>query len=143
MTQPVTMPPRPPTPEVPCEDTTNPASWLASIVQEVTSRPSAPQSEMPKRLSSAWQAVIRMPCGGRQSSFWSSRKIPLVPLPSAMHAVTVRRSTTPQPPMPIPMPAPPISSPESCAPHRSASTPSTTVSCRKSQPKPVPAVSWM
>lgn len=46
-THPVTMPPRPPTLVVPCADTSNPATWLPSIEQPVTSRPSAPQSEMP------------------------------------------------------------------------------------------------
>lgn len=143
ITQPVTMPPRPPKPEVPWEDTSNPASWLPSMVEEVTSSPSAPQSEMPKRLPSAWQAVMRMPLGGAHSSFSNSRKIPLVPLPVAVQAVTVSRSTRPQPPTPMPMPAPPICSPLSCRPHRSARTPSTTVSWRKSQPKPVAAVSWM
>ncbi len=69
--------------------------------------------------------------------------MPLVPLPRAVHSVTASRSTGPHPPTPIPMPAPPISSPGSCRPHRSASTPSTTVSWRKSHPNPVAAVSWM
>ncbi len=83
-----------------------------------------------------------MPRGGTQSSCCSSRKMPLVPLPRAVQSVTARRSTGPHPPTPIPMPAPPMSSPGSCRPHRSVSTPSTTVSWRKSHPKPVAAVSW-
>ncbi|CAM5580418.1 hypothetical protein SVIOM342S_07537 [Streptomyces violaceorubidus] len=68
--------------------------------------------------------------------------MPLVPLPRAVHSVTASRSTGPHPPTPMPMPAPPIFSPGSCRPHRSASTPSTTVSCTL-DPKPVAAVSWM
>lgn len=84
-----------------------------------------------------------MPRGGTQSSCWSSRKMPLVPLPRAVQSVTASRSTGPQPPTPIPMPAPPIFSPGSCRPQRSVSTPSTTVSWRKSQPNPVAAVSWI
>jgi hypothetical protein len=141
ITQLTTMPPRPAIAEVPWAEMSKPASWLPIIVHPVTTSPSAPQSEMPNRLSSTWHAVIRMPRGGGQYSFCSSRKIPFVPLPRAVHEVTVSRSVVPQPPMPIPIPAPPGSSPVSSRPHRSTRTASTTVSCRKSQPNPVAGVS--
>src|SRR3954447_23522502 len=114
MMQLTTMPPRPAIPAVPWAEMSNPASWLPIIVQPVTTSPSAPQSEMPKRLSSTWQAVIRMPRGGGHICCCSSMKMPLVPLPRAVHAVTVSRSAVPHPPLPIP--APPRRSPLSSRP---------------------------
>src|SRR5205807_3479773 len=86
----VRRPPCPPTPEVPLPETSKPASWFSHIVHADTVRPSAPQSEIPKRLSTQCPPVILMPRGGGHLPCCSSRKMPFVALPVQMQSFKLR-----------------------------------------------------